>query len=68
VEGSVVTLSCAYAFHADALKEAKAKRFVEDAIEKVLQHRVTIVSVHVPVKETSDAVTDFVSQLGGSLT
>lgn len=67
VEGSVVTLSCAYAFHADALKEAKAKRFVEDAIEKVLQHRVTIVSVHVPAKETSDAVTDFVSQLGGSL-
>ncbi len=67
VEGSVVTLSCAYAFHADALKETKAKRFVEDAIEKVLQHRVTITSVHVPVKETSDAVTDFVSQLGGSL-
>lgn len=67
VEGSVVTLSCAYAFHADALKEAKAKRFVEDAIEKVLQQRVTITSIHVPVKETSDAVTDFVSQLGGSL-
>ncbi|MEK7632258.1 MAG: DNA polymerase III subunit gamma/tau [Patescibacteria group bacterium] len=67
VEGSVVTISCAYAFHADALKEAKARTLVEDAIEKVLQQRVTIVSVHVPVKETSDAVTDFVSQLGGSL-
>lgn len=67
VEGSVVTISCAYAFHADALKEAKARTLVEDAIEKVLQQRVTIVSVHVPLKETSDAVTDFVSQLGGSL-
>lgn len=67
IEGSVVTLSCAYAFHADALKEAKARTLVEDAIEKVLQQRVTIVSVHVPQKETSDAVTDFVSQLGGSL-
>ena len=68
IDGSVVTLSCAYAFHADALKEAKARTLVEDAIEKVLQQRVTIVSVHVPQKETSDAVTDFVSQLGGSLT
>lgn len=67
IDGSVVTLSCAYAFHADALKEAKARTLVEDAIEKVLQQRVTIVSVHVPQKETSDAVTDFVSQLGGSL-
>ncbi len=67
VEGSVVTISCAYAFHADALKESKARTLVEDAIEKVLQKRVTITSVHVPLKETSDAVTDFVSQLGGSL-
>ncbi len=67
VEGSTVTLSCAYAFHADALKEAKAKTLIEDAIENVLQHRVNILAVHVPVKATSDAVTDFVSQLGGSL-
>jgi len=68
IDGSVLTVSCAYAFHADALKEAKARNLLEDAIEKVLLHRVTVVSVHVPVKATSDAVTDFVSQLGGSLT
>lgn len=67
IEGNTVTLNCAYVFHADALKEAKAKKIVEDAIEKILLHRVNIVSVHVPAKANTDAVTDFISGLGGAL-
>ncbi len=67
IEGNTVTLNCAYVFHADALKEAKAKKIVEDAIEKILLHRVNIVSVHVPAKANTDAVTDFISGLGGAI-
>ncbi len=67
VEGNEVTVSCTYAFHADALKEAKAKRILEDAIEKILSQRVNIVSVHIPAKNNMDAVSSFISGLGGAV-
>lgn len=67
IEGNVVTVSCAYAFHADALKEAKAKKILEDAIERVLLQRVNIVSVHIPAKNNMDAVSSFISGLGGAV-
>lgn len=67
VAGDVVTIGCAYAFHADALKEAKAKRLIEEAIAAVLQQNVSVVSVHIPQKAQSDAVSSFVAELGGSL-
>ena len=67
IEGNVVTVSCAYAFHADTLKEVKAKKILEDAIEKILSHRVNIVSVHIPAKNNLDAVSSFISGLGGAV-
>jgi DNA polymerase-3 subunit gamma/tau len=67
IDGNVVTIGCAYVFHTDALKEPKAKKLLEDAILDVLQQSVTIVPVHIPQKAESDAVTSFVSELGGSL-
>jgi len=67
VEGNTVTVSCTYAFHADALKEAKAKKILEDAIEKILSQRVNIVSVHIPAKNNMDAVSSFISGLGGAV-
>ncbi len=68
IDGSSVTIGCAYAFHADALKEPKSRKLLEDAILDVLQQGVTVVPVHVPQKAERDAVTSFVSELGGSLT
>ncbi len=67
VQGNVITIGCAYAFHAEALKDAKARRLVEEAIAQVLQKQVTIATVHVSHKENADAVTSFVNELGGSL-
>jgi DNA polymerase-3 subunit gamma/tau len=67
VEGNVVTISCGYAFHADALKDIKARSLIEAAILDVLQKSVTVVSVYVPQKAQSDAVTSFISELGGNL-
>lgn len=67
IEGNVVTIGCAYAFHADALREPKARKLLEDAILDILQQVVTVVSVHIPQKAESDAVTSFVSELGGTL-
>ncbi|MFA6018009.1 MAG: DNA polymerase III subunit gamma/tau [Patescibacteria group bacterium] len=66
VDGDVVTISCQYAFHSEALKDAKARLLIEAAILDVLQKAVTIVSVHIPQKAESDAVTSFVSELGGT--
>jgi DNA polymerase III subunit gamma/tau len=68
VDGNVVTVGCAYAFHAEALKEPKSRKLLEDAILDVLQCAVTVVPIHVPQKAESDAVTSFVAELGGSLT
>ena len=68
IEGNIVTIGCAYVFHAEALKEPKSRKLLEDAILDVLQQGVTVVPVHVPHKTESDAVTSFVSELGGSLT
>ncbi len=68
IDGNTVTIGCAYAFHVDALKEPKSRKLLEDAILDVLQQGVTVVPVHVPQKAESDAVTSFVSELGGSLT
>lgn len=67
VEGNVVTISCGYAFHADALKDAKARNLIEASILDVLQKSVTVVSVYIPHKVQSDAVTSFISELGGNL-
>ena len=67
VEGNVVTISCGYAFHADALKDIKARSLIEAAILEVLQKSVTVVSVYVPQKAQSDAVSSFISELGGNL-
>lgn len=67
VEGNVVTISCGYAFHADALKDAKARNLIEASILEVLQKSVTVVSVYVPHKVQSDAVASFISELGGNL-
>ncbi len=66
LEGNMVTIGCAYAFHADALKEPKSRKLLEDAILDILQQVVTVVPVHVPQKAESDAVTAFISELGGS--
>jgi len=67
VEGNVVTISCGYAFHADALKDVKARNLIEASILDVLQKSVTVVSVYIPHKVQSDAVTSFISELGGNL-
>lgn len=67
VEGNVVTISCGYAFHADALKDAKARNLIEASILDVLQKSVTVVSVYIPQKAQSDAVSSFISELGGNL-
>lgn len=67
IDGNTVTIGCAYAFHADALKEPKSRKLLEDAILDVLQHSVTVIPLHVPKQTQNDAVTSFVTELGGSL-
>lgn len=66
IEGDTVIVTCAYAFHADALNDMKNKRVLEDAIEKVLMMRVTVRGVFVEKKE-ENAVEDFVNALGGAM-
>lgn len=67
IDGNTVTIACGYAFHAEALKDAKAKRLLEDAIFDVLQKTAVVVPLYIANNKQDDAVTSFVNELGGSL-
>lgn len=67
IEGSIVVITCPYAFHADALGEGKNRRLIEDAIESVMMTKVAIRTECGQQKEQKDAVEDFVTALGGSM-
>jgi DNA polymerase-3 subunit gamma/tau len=67
IEGNTVTVACSYAFHAEALKDPKAKKLLEDAILNVLQKSAIVIPVYHAQEKHDDAVASFVSGLGGSL-
>lgn len=66
VEGNTVTLSFGYGFHADALKEQKNMRLVEDAIAEVMMQRVAIKTTIVATKESQE-VASLAAAFGGSV-
>ncbi len=55
-----------YAFHADACKEMKNQRLIEDAIAEVMQERVIVATCVVAQKE-EDPLDALTAAFGGSV-
>lgn len=66
LEGNTVTLSCAFAFHAEALEEGKNKRLVEEAIGAIMMDPV-IVRFRVDAAPVDAAAADLAAAFGGSV-
>lgn len=66
VEGNVVTVSFTYGFHADACKDVKNLRLLEDAIASVMMERAIVATQVLPPKK-EDSVEAFAEAFGGSV-
>lgn len=66
VEGNTVTLAFAYEFHADAFKEPKNIRFVEDAVAAIMMERPHVKTI-VQVKKADDAASELAAAFGGAV-
>ncbi|MBI1907966.1 DNA polymerase III subunit gamma/tau [Candidatus Uhrbacteria bacterium] len=66
VEGNRVTIGFAYGFHADACKEQKSIRRIEDAVAAVMMER-PIVGVAVLPQTNTDPLGDLAAAFGGSV-
>lgn len=66
VEGNTVTISYAYDFHADAMKEGKNLRLLEEAIAAVMMEPV-MVKAHVAPAASESSVDSLAAAFGGSV-
>lgn len=68
INGSKLTITFPYAFHADALKDSKNLRLLEDAIASVMMQRPLIVTEVVPVPDKEEeTVAMFTDAFGGTV-
>lgn len=66
VEGSTITLAFAYEFHADAFKDAKNVRFIEDAVAAIMMERPFVKTI-VQVKKANDVASELAAAFGGAV-
>ncbi|HCC83866.1 TPA: DNA polymerase III subunit gamma/tau [Candidatus Uhrbacteria bacterium] len=68
INGAKLTITFPYAFHADALKDGKNLRLLEDAIASVMMQRPMIVTEVVPVPDKEEeTVAMFTDAFGGNV-